>query len=171
MAKQFLIIDGYNLMHAAGLARPRYGPGDLERSRNRLLRFLKSALPDDLRRRTTIVFDAWEPPPGLQSTMMVEEMTVIYAVAPGEADAEIEKLIAAHSAPKQLTVVSSDRRLQQAAARRKARAIDSETWHAQWESRKGTAAKISEALPDRKPEISEEEVEYWLDIFDDLEET
>ena len=26
-----LVIDGYNLMHAAGLARATYGPGDLER--------------------------------------------------------------------------------------------------------------------------------------------
>jgi len=63
MAQKFLIIDGYNLMHAAGMARERYGPGDLERCRERLLRFLHSRLTAEERKRTTIVFDAWDPPP------------------------------------------------------------------------------------------------------------
>ena len=33
MLRRYLIIDGYNLMHARGLARRTYGPGQLERCR------------------------------------------------------------------------------------------------------------------------------------------
>lgn len=171
MARQFLMIDGYNLMHAAGMARPSYGPGDLERCRNRLLRFLKSVLTPTDRRRTTIVFDAWEPPPGRQSVVTVADMTVRFADAPGEADAVIEQLIAAHSAPKQLTVVSGDRRLQQAASRRKARYVDSETWYAQWEGH--VPPLDDEPLPPVSPkrggELSPEEIDYWMSVFDDVD--
>ena len=44
MAAPFHIIDGYNLLHAAGLGRPTYGPGDLQRVRNRLLSHLRTHL-------------------------------------------------------------------------------------------------------------------------------
>ena len=53
-------------------------------------------------------------------------MSIIFALGDENADARIEQLIAAHSAPKSLTVVSTDRRVRQAANRRKARSITSE---------------------------------------------
>ncbi len=53
-----LIIDGYNLMHAAGLALRSYGPGELEACRQRLLQLLSDRLPLTQRRRTRVVFDA-----------------------------------------------------------------------------------------------------------------
>jgi uncharacterized protein len=171
MAREFLIIDGYNLMHAAGMARPNYGPGDLERCRNRLLRFLKSVLSAEARRRTTIVFDAWEPPPGRLSVYTVAGMTVQFAEAPGEADAAIEQLIAAHSAPKQVTVISGDRRLQQAASRRKSRFIDSEAWYTRWEHRQPPEETPPSPSPKQDPDLSDQEVDYWLNIFGDIENT
>lgn len=170
MPQEFLIIDGYNLMHAAGLARARYGPGDLARRRHRLLQRLKTILSEQQRRRTTVVFDAWEPPPEGNRLEKVAGMTVQFAAAPGEADAVIEELIAKHSAPKQLTVISGDRRLQQAAARRKAQAVDSETWLA----RQTRAQPPSDAEPPptakRGGALSEAEVEYWLDVFSDVDD-
>ena len=36
MPLPYHLIDGYNLLHAAGLAREKYGPGDLERALARL---------------------------------------------------------------------------------------------------------------------------------------
>ena len=53
---------------------------------------------------------------------------MIFAQHHDEADTLIEEMIQRHSAPKQLTVVSSDLRLQTAANRRKAVAVDSENW-------------------------------------------
>ena len=171
MAREFLIIDGYNLMHAAGMARPSYGPGDLERCRNRLLRFLKSVLSAEARGRTTIVFDAWEPPPGRSSCYTVAGMTVQFAEAPGEADAVIEQLITAHSAPKQVTVISGDRRLQQAASRRKSRFTDSEAWYTLWEHRQPQEETPPSPSPKQDPNLSDQEVDYWMDIFGDIEGT
>ena len=123
-----LLIDGYNLLHAAGLARRSYGPGDLERARLALLRLIAGQMTDDQRQRTTFVFDAKDPPPTADRYATFALMLVLYAHEDEEADDMIERLIAAHSAPRSLIVVSGDHRLHKAARRRKATAIDSETF-------------------------------------------
>ena len=53
-----LLIDGYNLIHAAGLVGQGRGPGGLERSRLALLNFLAQSLAAADLARTTVVFDA-----------------------------------------------------------------------------------------------------------------
>ena len=40
MARIFLLIDGYNLLHAAGLGRRRFSRGGLELARTKLLQKL-----------------------------------------------------------------------------------------------------------------------------------
>ncbi len=170
MAQKFLIIDGYNLMHAAGMARERYGPGDLERCRERLLRFLNSHLTAEERKRTTIVFDAWDPPPGRERVYEFRSMSVIFADAPGEADAVIEELIAGHSAPRQVTIISGDRRLQIAASRRKAKFHESEAWLDHLGRRTEAVEREQPPPAPSSPEMSKEETEYWLKIFGDIDE-
>lgn len=129
MAQQFLLIDGYNLLHAAGLARTRYGPGDFERVRNRLLRLLAFRLDADERARTTIVFDAaLNDEQNASRQQVCEQLTVIFSPYGVDADTVIEQLIAAHSSPKQLSVVSDDQRLRTAAQRRRATPIACETF-------------------------------------------
>src|SRR5690349_20885382 len=44
MSAGILLIDGYNLLHAAGMAQHDYGPGDLLRCRTRLLKWLLEKL-------------------------------------------------------------------------------------------------------------------------------
>lgn len=126
MATPFLLIDGYNLMHAAGIARQRYGPGDLQAARQQLQRSLIGLLSTEALQRTTIVYDAQRSPAGGRRLLRHGGMTIRFAAGGGDADAEIEKLIRRHSAPRQLIVVSSDHRLQKAARRRRAKWIDSE---------------------------------------------
>lgn len=129
MAQRFLLIDGYNLLHAAGMARTRYGPGDFERVRNRLLRLLAFRLDLDERVRTTIVFDAaLNDEQNGNRQQVCEQLTVIFSPYGVDADTVIEQLIAAHSSPKQLSVVSDDQRLRTAAQRRRATPIASETF-------------------------------------------
>ena len=53
-----LLIDGYNLLHAAGFARTSYGRGEFEKARDRLIKLLAQQLNDRERERTTVVFDA-----------------------------------------------------------------------------------------------------------------
>lgn len=126
MARPYLLIDGYNLMHAAGLARRRYGPRQLERSRLQLLRHLARHLTAAERERTTIVFDAAAAPPDLARQMKFEDMTVCFAAPGQEADDTIEELITQHSAPRQIRLVSSDHRLQRSAQKRRGSFVDSE---------------------------------------------
>lgn len=171
MAKEYLIIDGYNLMHAAGMARASYGPGDLGRCRDSLLEFLRSHLSPIQQQRTIVVFDAREPPPGGKRQFHLGRMLVLFAEAPGDADAEIEELIAGHSAPKQVKLISSDHRLQNAASRRKARFLDSEDWIDKLEQRGEQQQSSSEAPPQelrQDAKLTDAETEYWLNVFEDV---
>lgn len=160
-----LFIDGYNLLHAAGLARAQYGPGDLERARDRFLLLLSQLLDDVQRPRTVVVFDAKESIGFLGSTCTRFDMTVVYPDRGVEADAVLETMIRDHSAARSLRVVSSDRRIQVAAKRRKARPIDSEKFLA-------TQTKKSNRIVEpEKPEPSAAnpaDIEFWEAELDDL---
>lgn len=157
-----LIIDGYNLIHAANLVGSGAGPGGLERSRQALLDLLVYSLPERDRTRTTVVFDAAKPPPGLPRRSVYQGIEVLFASAYDDADELIEELIKSDSAPKRLTVVSSDHRLHRAARRRKAKAVDSERWYAELVKRRkaGPSPPFEEPKPDRP--LSPHEVERWM---------
>lgn len=174
MARPFLLIDGYNLMHAWGLARQRYGPGDLQRYRERFLRELAGQLPEDDRQRTTIVFDAGdEAPTDVTADQQFECMLVIYALRDHDADTRIEKLIAGHSAPRQVRVVSSDRRLQVAARRRRGQFVTSEDFMAELarEPSKAVDQEVPRELEAKSTgEITEAEMAEWLEIFGDADD-
>ena len=58
MARVFLLIDGYNLLHAAGLGRRRFAKGGLELARRKLLLKLAAEMASDVCRDTVVVFDA-----------------------------------------------------------------------------------------------------------------
>ena len=78
----------------------------------------------------------------------------------------IEELILRDSAPRRLTVVSSDHRLQKAAHRRKATAVDSDRWLAQMlrERQSRQQAGPSDSVKPEGP-LSAGEVEFWLKQF------
>lgn len=164
-----LLIDGYNLMHAAGIIGRGVGPGGLERSRLALLNFVAESLDEDQRAAATVVFDARGAPRGLPPTLVHRGVTVRFAAGYEEADELIEELIRAESAPRRLTVVSADHRLQRAARRRRATAIDSEQWYADVLRRREQRPRVvPPAKPDQPPTAGE--VEFWLAQFDDAGE-
>ncbi len=121
-----VLIDGYTLLHAAGLAKAKYAPGELERRRARLLAKLRDLLDPAQLSRTTVVFDARINPPPDRPDPPSGPITVIFAPRDREADDVVEELLAKHSVPQQVLVVSSDHRLHKAARRRGATAVDSE---------------------------------------------
>lgn len=123
----WLIVDGYNVV--APVAAPRFpDPMWLHRERMQLIDRLAARLDDETRIRTCVVFDAANPPPDRPSVFQLHDMTVRFAVDHPEADDLIEEMIAAHSVPKSLAVVSSDVRVQTAARRRGAMAFESQEW-------------------------------------------
>jgi predicted RNA-binding protein with PIN domain len=161
-----LLIDGYNLLHAAGLMGRRLGPGGLERARKGLLSLLASSLTPEEIAKTVVVFDAGpEAPRDRPRAELQHGIQVRYSELGEEADDELERLIAADSAPRQLTVVSGDHRLQRAARRRKARAVDSEAWLTELEGRRHAAKPIPPGSLKPTGPLSADEVEDWLREF------
>jgi hypothetical protein len=161
-----LLIDGYNLLSAAGIIGRGVGPGSLQRARLALLNFLAESLePADIP-RTTVVFDAADPPPGLPRTVDHRGLTVRFASQYEDADALIEELIRLDSAPRRLTVVSSDHRLQRAARRRKARFVDSDVWYGDVVRGREQRRRSAPEAPARPPvPLLEEDVNYWIRQF------
>ena len=162
-----LLIDGYNLLHAAGLAKRSYGPGEFERCRVRLLKLLSSQLSDQECRRTTVVFDAPRQSLGPGPPTYFSDMRILFAGGSGDADETIEALIRRNSAPKRLHVVSSDHRLQRAARRRRAKFYDSDDFLAKILRRLSRRERAARAEPREKHEglTSASEVEAWLEAF------
>jgi predicted RNA-binding protein with PIN domain len=161
-----LLIDGYNLLHAAGILAPHAGPASLERSRRALLNILAESLPEAEQARTVVVFDAAGAPPGLPHSVQHGAIEVRYSRGYPDADTLIEELILRESAPRSLTVVSSDHRIQRAARRRKARAKDSDRWYAGLMRRRAHGARGKGPRSDAKPQAPDPwEVEAWVREF------
>ncbi|REJ69162.1 MAG: hypothetical protein DWQ31_05610 [Planctomycetota bacterium] len=159
-----LIIDGYNLIYAANIVGRGVGPRALETARSALLNFVAASIDETELARTTVVFDATAAPPGLPRAVEHRGMTVRYASGYTSADELIEELIAADSAPKSLTVVSSDHRIQRAARRRRAQAIDSERWYGEMLAKRRAGTPHPEPGKPVAPPTPGE-VEYWLKEF------
>jgi predicted RNA-binding protein with PIN domain len=173
MPSRFLIIDGYNLLYAAGMGRASYGPGDLERCRRQLQNFLVDKLTAAELSRASVIFDARLPPPDAPRLQMHGSLRILFATPHGDADLFIEELLAAHSSPKQVTLVSSDHRLQKVARNRRAKHIDSEVFFDDLERRrprgKSDASHLSqEAAQKMAGGLSETEVAYWLAMFGEV---
>lgn len=162
MPARFHIIDGYNLLYAAGYGQADYAPGELLRARTKLLRKLLDVLSPAEVQRTTVVFDAREPPPGRPDRVNVGGITVVFAREGGVADDLIVEMVRSHSAPKQVTVVSSDHRIQRGIRGRRGEAIDSDAFLDHLAGR-ARATKPASAPPATPP--PETELEHWLTVF------
>jgi predicted RNA-binding protein with PIN domain len=161
-----LLIDGYNVLHTAGILEGGTGPGSLERARLALLNFLAESLTPREIAHTTVVFDAKDAPWGLPSKMEHRGLTVLFAAKYPDADCLLEELISRHSAPRRLTVVSSDHRIQRAARRRKAKALDSDVWYKELVQKRLSRRKSAAPAPERPPvPLLAEDVEYWVRQF------
>lgn len=167
-----ILIDGYNLMHAAGLMRPRFGPGGLEKARRALIGVLAGSLAEDAT-QTTVVFDARLSPRSQGERDLhpphIHGIRVEFAVGEESADARIEHLIRLDSAPKQLRVVSSDARIRAAAKRRGAKPIDSDTfWHQITSHRRTQNPRPASSCDEKPGRSTPRDVDFWIKEFADL---
>ncbi len=160
-----LLIDGYNVLFCMGWVAPhKAAPGVLELGRRRLLGFLAASLPPQQRSKTIVVFDAAEAPSDLPRKFHYEGIQVLFSAQREEADLLIEQLIAQEGTPKALQVITSDRRLREAAQRRGATAMESVAWMEQLAQQR--LQKPLLPPPPEKPEsVPPEEVQMYLDIF------
>ncbi len=169
------LIDGYNVMHAGGRLAPRLGREGFRRVRRRFLDELSTALGSQLARQTTVVFDASVHPGDFALDAEYHGLGILFALGDENADARIEQLIAADPNPRDLTVVSSDRRIRQAAMRRRTRSVTADHY---WEliddlkERRRKKPKIE--APTRPTQHDQEpapdDAAHWLEAFRDIDE-
>jgi predicted RNA-binding protein with PIN domain len=168
-----ILIDGYNLMYAIGAMPRNTAPDALRKVRHRFLNELGALIPPIDAHQTTVVFDASIVLEHLPKSQTQKGMTILFAVDDDDADTRIEALIHKHSSPKNLTVVSTDLRIRQAALRRKAKGVKSEDFWAELKAGKTKPANRP-AAPSREEKarnegLSETESAYWLAEFGHLE--
>ena len=159
------LIDGYNLLHAMGLLHGRVGPHALEKARLALLAHLGSVHRAEAA-AVTVVFDAAGARPGAAAEDEYQRMHIRYALD-GPADDLIEDLIQREAAPRQLTIVSDDHRIQQAGRRRRCLVLGCMEYLDRMEEVRPPTAPSSEA-PSKPAAVSGEETHYWLREFADL---
>jgi predicted RNA-binding protein with PIN domain len=163
------VIDGYNLMFAIGILAGKVKPLGLERARLQLQEFLVSAPGDDAG-RTTLVFDAASLPARVAREQTYKGLKILLAVGKQQAaDERIEALIAQHPSPRHLIVVSSDHRLQTAARRKGAQAMNC-TEFQDFLDRRRHPRPAAPNEPEKKEHLSEKEIHAWLQEFAGLED-
>jgi predicted RNA-binding protein with PIN domain len=162
------LIDGYNLIHALGLLPRRRAPHLLEKARSGLLGLLHGSLGEQAA-AITVVFDAAQAPPGLPAEQDHHGIHVVFAVHEAQADDLIEQLIR-QATPGQLTVVSDDHRIQQAARRRSCVVLECGEY-LDWLAAQRRPRSARPAQKEwQKPEgVSGAETRRWLEVFGDLE--
>lgn len=164
-----LLIDGYNVLHQSGLLGKGSGGVWLERGRKKLLDLLRNSLEPATLLATHVVFDAYSSSSITTEITSYQEIKVHFSLGYENADELIEKLIREHHAPKSLTVVSSDHRIQRCAKAHRCRVFDSAIWLdelPQRQRRNETVARTIETPKEQAAQgLSNYEVQMWLKEF------
>ena len=153
-----VIIDGYNLLHAIQKSHEDHESITSEYLCRIINQYLRST-----KEQGEIVFDGTGPRDKTAFDNL-SNLEVIFAGIGTDADSIIENKIKANSAPKRLTVVSSDRRVRSAAKARRATSLKSPLF---WEKiRKWSMRKRAFKEPQAKKNgLTESETKKWLEFF------
>ena len=159
------LVDGYNLMHASGLARRGLPAGALQKARARFLDWLADAA-DGRDVLVRVVFDSMK---AAGRTPDSDHRGIRVRFSRGRtADDEIEEMLDAEVSPAGLTVVSNDARLREA-ARRSGAAFLSCPEFIDWaiERRPSPPDHLPSPNLPEKPELTPSEAEKaaWLAAF------
>jgi hypothetical protein len=152
------IIDGSNLLRAIESDDERFEPVDQYQLCWTLSRFLGR-----ISEQGQLIYDGTGPQ-DKQRLDNIHNLEVRFAGAGTDTDTVIEEIIKASPSPKDLVIVSSDRRLRRAAQQRRGKALRSDAF---WETvLKEMQKKRAPREPSSKRHgLSESETEHWLDIF------
>ncbi len=153
-----IVIDGYNLLYSIHKIDEGYESiSDIQLCRiiGMYLRLINET--------GEIIFDGTGPrdKSGFDS---VDNLDIFFAGLGTDTDTVIEDKIIASTAPKRLTIVSSDRRLRKAARARKATSIKSEVF---WNN---VQKQLNRKRPQKEPPakrqgLTDSETRQWLEIF------
>ncbi len=152
------LIDGHNLIGAMPDLRLE-DPDDEARLVERLQRLAMRT-----GRRITVIFDRGAPG-NISSWPSRGGVTVRFAPSGMTADEILIRQIQAERNPRGLIVVSSDRRVQEAARRRSAKAWSAPEFLAYMQRQLGARSSI-QVIEEEKPEgVDAGELKYWMELF------
>lgn len=157
-----ILIDGYNLIRQSERFAEQERRGGLEAGRTALIRALatwRRATGD----RVVVVFDGDEGIGFVPGASRQEGVAVIFSRPPDSADDVIEAHVRKRHGKKAVLVVSSDRRILDAARRERVAAMKAEDFEA--EMARGTSGGPGGPGGRLKPEADEAEVAYWEKAF------
>ncbi|MFT3879337.1 MAG: NYN domain-containing protein [Gemmatales bacterium] len=157
------LIDGYNLLFSLGMIPSPVKEGDLQRARQSLLTMLADALGEK-GKSCTVVFDATRAPSRAPGDTFFKGIDVRFTKRREEADDMIKFMIKQCTVPKQLTVISSDHRLVEAATRKRATSVKADEF-LDWLDRQ----KPGFVPTPTAPQVSPEESAGWLKAFADVD--
>ena len=153
-----IIIDGYNLLHSIQKTDEDFESITDVQLCHIIGRFLKLT-----GQKGEIIFDGTGPPDKSRFDN-ISKLEVFFAGLATDADTVIEDKIGASTAPRRLTVVSSDREVRDAARRRKAVSVKSEVFWGDVQKRLSRRKTASEPAAKRRG-LTESETEQWLKFF------
>ena len=149
------LIDGNNLIYALADA-------GREVQRAGLCKLLEPLLAHG---RVTTVFDG-PPPPGPMAKQIEATGVTVHYSSGRSADEVIIEQIQANSAPRRLTVVSTDREIRQAAKRRKCRSVTSQDFAVRLEKLAEPPRRRGPSEPPEKTEgLDGKHVAEWMKEF------
>jgi predicted RNA-binding protein with PIN domain len=111
-----------------------------------------------------VVFDGAGPPDKSEFDA-VGRLSVVFSGFHSDADTVIEEKVAASTSPRRLMVVSSDRRLRQAAGARKAATIKSDQFWSQVLSELRRGRRTRKEPEEKVDGLTDGETEQWLGLF------
>ncbi len=153
------LVDGYNLQKQIQKIDPEFETLSDTYLCKILSRYLKA-----IRDQGQIIFDGIGPPDktGFEN---LDNIEVIFTGRNIDADSIIEQKIKANTAPKKLAVISSDRRLRVAAAKRKAIGIKSEDFWPMVTSQLSRRSKHRAEPRSKHDGLTQSETDVWCDFF------
>ncbi len=152
------IIDGYNLLwsvHKVAVHSEEMSDVHLCRLIGRYLRIIGN--------EGQVVFDGIGPPDKTPFSY-VSGVEVIFSGSGTDADSFIEAKISSDTAPKRLTIVSSDRRIRKAAGLRKAASVKSEQFWRSVVKVLSKQVKVQEPAEKRQG-LDQAQTGQWLKYF------
>jgi predicted RNA-binding protein with PIN domain len=154
------LIDGYNLAHCLTLRAGQVSKSELAQARIDLVKYLAQRHGREAN-AVTVVFDA-SSARNIESKQTIENVDVRMAIGES-ADDVIERLVKDHSAPKQLTVVSDDRRVQAAGRHRGCRVLECQKY-LDWLKGPAAGSPVSHG-PEKPDAVSPTELAQWEQAF------
>ncbi len=150
MQPDWLIIDGYNLLHKdAELAKLLRT--DIQLARHRLVRTVENTALKTAP-QTTIVFDGREA--GADDALTVKHLEIYFSPSNLSADSVIERLVCKYPNPEKILVVTSDHAERETVSSAGAQTMSSDEFLAQCRSSAGRSARKN-TPPGKEPRLGD----------------